>query len=100
LRVKFVKLLHKILRDKARLYFLCKDKKHEVAFESDAAFMYGVFCEEMGVKIEKDGHKDTWGFPILNIKVIKIMFNRAYRMSTLRPQESIEIFEAMLVKLG
>ena len=92
MRAKYVKLMHKILRDKARLYFLCKDKKHEQVFETDSAFMYGVFCEEMGIKFDKDGHKENWGFPLLNIKVIKIMFNRAYRMSNLRPKESIEIF--------
>jgi len=88
-----VKLLHKILRDKARLYFLKKDKLNEKAVEKDAQFMYGVYCEEMGLKFDHNGHQENWGFPLMNIKVIKMMFNRAYRLSSSQPDKAIELFD-------
>jgi hypothetical protein len=92
-------LLHKILRDKARLYFLCKDKKNEKAVEQDAQFMYGVYCEEMGMQFDHHS-QENWGFPIMNIKVIKMMFNRAYRISSTHPAKAIELFGEMATRLG
>ena len=82
---KLFKYLHKVLRDKARLYFLCKDRRAEKKMEEDSQFMYSHYLEARGVK----SHEGMWCFPIVNIKIIKIMFNRAYRMSHSQPEKAI-----------
>lgn len=58
--------------------------------------MYSHYLEVRGVKC----HEGMWGFPIVNIKVIKIMFNRAYRMSHSQPEKAIQIYKELLEKLS
>lgn len=96
LKLKFIKLLHKILRDKARLFYLLKDKLQEQEMEESACVVYTEYLAERGIRPKEE---TFWGFPILNIKVIKIVFNRAYRLSATKPEEASKLYSEILVKL-
>ena len=66
------------MRDKSRLSFLLKDKVDEQSFEEQSKVLYCQYLEEKGVR---SSGKDYFGFPIMNIKIFKILFNQAYRLS-------------------
>ena len=76
---KYLKLTHKIYRDKSRLFFLMKDKVSENYFEEKASKSYCDYLEEKGIR---DKTQKFYEFPILNIKVFKLVFNRAYRLTS------------------
>lgn len=88
--------MHKVLRDKARLYFLIKDKQQEKESEEASQLVYEMYCKERGLA---ESDKKWWGFSLLNIKVIKLIFNRAYRVSGQDPSKACELYNEILKAL-
>ncbi len=94
---KLMKLMHKVLRDKARLFFLVKDKQSEQETEEASQLVYEMYLKERGLPQSAD--KKWWGFSILNIKVIKIVFNRAYRIAGSDPEQACELYQEIMAAL-
>jgi hypothetical protein len=44
-----MKLMHKVLRDKARLFFLVKDKQSEQETEEASQLVYEMYLKERGL---------------------------------------------------
>lgn len=63
--------------------------------EDSASLAYCHYLEEVGVRSDKD----YFGFPVLNIKVVKIVFNRAYRMTSTDPMQACKIYESLIAAL-
>ena len=73
-----------------------KDKILEKEFEEKSSDLYCRYLEEKGIR-EKE--KQFYEFPVLNIKVFKLVFNRAYRLTSSDNDRAIDLYRSLLVSL-
>jgi len=56
-----------------------------------------MYLKERGLPQSVD--KKWWGFSVLNIKVIKIVFNRAYRIAGSDPEQACKLYQEIMMAL-
>lgn len=92
----FYLLAHKVAREKARLHFWQKDFKKDEAAEDEAREIYSEYLNS----VVEEPLTSKWGFPVVNIKVIKIMIFRAYRLAFRdKSYEASKLYEDVLQTL-
>lgn len=84
------KTLYKSWRELSKLNNLLKHYKLEQEAEQKAQEM---FCYAEGIAGDTNWH----GFNVINIKSIKIMFNRAYRIKYTDSKRAIELYKDIIV---
>jgi hypothetical protein len=73
-----------------------KDKVSERVSEEKASELYCAYLEEKGIRAKGE---PFYEFPILNIKVFKLIFNRAYRLTSSDNDRAIELYSSLLQAL-
>jgi hypothetical protein len=67
--------------------------------EDSAQIIYSEYLERVGIKAESN--PNYFGFPVMNIKIFKLIFNRAYRMCNSNEEvvDGIDIYKQLLLIL-